>query len=354
MSIEFRFRILGMVLFAVLGARFGVTSADSLRLPEDANGLIFSLVGALVGLIMTPWLTTRPAKSIQRALLQTPIEVLSTALIGLIVGLVVALLLVWPLSLLPDVFGQYLPFVTALVCAYFGFVLFSSRSYDIVLLIKRALGRVGDGINMSAGAVLVDTSVIIDGRILELSSTGFIPGTILIPQFVLSELQHIANSSDPLRRQRGRYGLEVLNNLRKDGLNPVEVIEDDPENIEAVDTKLVEVAKLRNTPLMTNDFNLEGVAGVHGVMVLNINKLSLALQPSLLPGEDILVHIIAEGQQQNQGVGYLKDGTMVVVEDGRRYLDRSIPVVVTRYIRSAAGKMYFGVHADQAKSAGIH
>lgn len=354
MSIEFRFRILGMFIFAVLGARFGAANADALNLPEDANALIFSLVGALTGLIATPWMTTRPAKTVQRILLHTPIEVISTSLVGLIFGLLVALLLVWPLSLLPDLFGQYLPLAVALGSAYFGLTLFSSRSYDIVVLLRRAMGRGGLAQTAGNNAVLLDTSVIIDGRVLDLSSTGFLPPVILVPQFILNELQHIANSSDSLRRQRGRYGLETLNSIRKEDNITVEVIEDDPEAIEAVDAKLVEVAKLRSVPLMTNDFNLEGVANVHGVTVLNVNRLSLALQPSLLPGEEIVVHIIAEGKEHNQGVGYLKDGTMVVVEDGRHYLDRSIPVIITRYIRSQAGKMYFGVHTDEAKLHGLH
>jgi uncharacterized protein YacL len=162
-------------------------------------------------------------------------------------------------------------------------------------------------------------------------------------------LQHIANSSDPIRRQRGRHGLEVLNKLKQEGSNIVQVIDDEPEGVAEVDVKLVEVAKARGIPLMTNDFNLNGVANVHGVPVLNINELSLALQPVYLPGEEITVQIISEGREYDQGVGYLQDGTMVVVEGGRRYLDRTIRVVITRYIRSAAGKMYFAVHVDEAK-----
>lgn len=356
MSIEFRFRILGLIVFAILGARLGVTSADVVNLPEDVNALIFSLVGALTGLIATPWITTRPALAFRRVLLQTPIETIVTSMFGLFFGLILGLLLAWPLSRLPDLFGLYLPTIVPIVAAYFSVLLFSSRSADIYRLIKRMTGRSGlNGDGLVTEAILVDTSVIIDGRIQEISKTGFIPGNVLIPQFILDELQNIANSSDPMRRQRGRYGLEVLNNLKQEGGNPVLVINDDPEGIEAVDAKLVEVAKLRQVPLMTNDFNLEGVAGVHGVRVLNTNKLSLALQPNLLPGEEVVVNIVAEGRESGQGVGYLKDGTMVVVEDGKRYLDRTISVEVTRYIRSQAGKMYFGVYADKAtKPASSH
>jgi uncharacterized protein YacL len=355
MTIDFTFRIIGMVIFAVLGARFGVSSADALNLPEDANGLIFALVGALTGLIISPWITTRPALSMRRRLLQSPIEVLIMALVGLVFGLVIALLLANALGRLPDLFGIYMPLIVALVCAYFGVIVFASRANDLWLLFRHST-RHEDSIAVIAQAnsgVLLDTSVIIDGRVLEMSKTGFIPGTIFVTQFILSELQNIANSSDPLRRQRGRHGLDTLNKLKQEGSNIVQVIDDDPEHIAAVDTKLVEVAKQRNIALMTNDFNLNGVASVHGVSVLNLNELSLALQPVLLPGEEINVQIIAEGREADQGVGYLKDGTMVVVEGGRRYLDRTIRVIITRYIRSNAGKMYFGVHSEEAANRGL-
>ena len=354
MGIDFTFRVAGMIVFAIIGARFGVSNADAFSLPEDVNGLIFSLVGALAGLIIAPWITTRPGRAFRRILLESPIEVLAASMIGLIFGLLVAVLVAWPISLLPDLAGQYLPVIMAVVSAYFGILLFSARTYDIFSFFGELAGRDDEvfGITgLNASGVVIDTSVIIDGRILEMSSTGFVPGTILVPQFVLSELHNIANSSDPLRRQRGRHGLDVLNKLKSEGHNHVQVIDDEPEGVEEVDAKLVEVAKERGLPLMTNDYNLNGVAGVQGVQVLNINELSLALQPVHLPREEISVQIVAEGREHNQGVGYLQDGTMVVVEGGRRYLDRTIPVVITRYIRSNAGKMYFGVHASEYSTA---
>jgi uncharacterized protein YacL len=350
MPIDFTFRIFGMIVFAIIGARFGVSNADTFNLPEDANGLIFSLVGALVGLIVTPWISTRPGRAFRRVLLESPIEVLTASMFGLIFGLLVAVLVAWPISLLPDLAGQYLPLAAAIVGAYFGILLFSARTYDIFSFISELTGKQNANFGFATSetsGVVIDTSVIIDGRILEMSSTGFVPGMILVPQFVLSELHNIANSSDPLRRQRGRHGLDVLNKLKSEGHNHVQVIDDEPEGVDEVDAKLVEVAKDRNLPLMTNDYNLNGVAGVQGVKVLNINDLSLALQPVHLPREEISVQIVSEGREHNQGVGYLQDGTMVVVEGGRRYLDRTIPVVITRYIRSSAGKMYFGVHASE-------
>jgi uncharacterized protein YacL len=242
------------------------------------------------------------------------------------------------------------------VAAYFSVLVFASRAMDMWAFLRRMMGQEGKlGLSNNAyGGVLLDTSVIIDGRILELSKTGFIPGTIYVPQFVLAELQNIANSSDPLRRQRGRHGLDTLNKLKQEGTNVVQVIDDDPESSNLVDAKLVEVAKTRQIALMTNDYNLNGVATVNNVPVLNLNELSLALQPALLPGEEINVLIIAEGREQDQGVGYLRDGTMVVVENGRRYLDRTIRVVISRYIRSNAGKMYFAIPRDEARGLGVH
>lgn len=342
MSVEFIFRLMGMVVFAILGAQVGVSSADTINLPQDVSGMLYALVGALSGLVITPWLTTYPARSIRRMLLESQTEVLVTSLVGLIFGLIVAALVAWPLSLLPGNLGRYAPTILALVSAYFSIVLFSARAFDIFALFRQLVRQPEDALQQGGvSGVLVDTSVIIDGRILALSKAGFIAGPLYITQFVLAELQNIANSSDAMRRQRGRHGLDILNALKREGPNPVEIIDDDPEHIEAVDAKLVDVAKTRQLPLMTNDFNLEGVAGVQGVQVLNLNELSLAMQPEYLPGEEILIQIVAEGKESDQGVGYLRDGTMVVVENGRQYLDRSTPVMITRYIRSSAGKMYF-------------
>jgi uncharacterized protein YacL len=183
--------------------------------------------------------------------------------------------------------------------------------------------------------------VIIDGRILDISRTGFIQSSLLIPRFVLNELQHVADSAEMLRRNRGKRGLEILSELQQNNRIVVKFIDDDIDGVDEVDEKLVLLARQRNAPLMTTDSNLNRVAELQGVNVLNINELANALKAIFLPGETIDIHIVMEGRETDQGVGYLEDGTMVVVEEGKRYMDRTIPVLITRYIVTNAGRMYF-------------
>jgi uncharacterized protein YacL len=189
--------------------------------------------------------------------------------------------------------------------------------------------------------VVLDTSVIIDGRIADISQTGFISGDIVVPRFVLNELQHIADSPDTLRRNRGRRGLDILNKLQKESLVPIRILEKDYRDISEVDQKLVRLAKELDCAIVTNDYNLNRVAELQGIKVLNINELANAVKTVVLPGESITVHIIQEGKELGQGVGYLDDGTMVVVEDGRRFIDDTIEVNVTRTLQTVAGRMIF-------------
>jgi uncharacterized protein YacL len=189
--------------------------------------------------------------------------------------------------------------------------------------------------------VLLDTSVIIDGRIADISRTGFIEGEMLVPRFVLNELQHIAVSSDALRRRRGRRGLEMLRRLQSDSVTPVRVIDMDVEGVREVDDKLVLMAKQKACPIVTNDYNLNRVAQLQGVRVLNINELANAVRALFLPGESLDIEIIQEGKEVGQGVGYLDDGTMVVIEDGKSYLGQQVEVVVTKVLQTAAGRMLF-------------
>ncbi len=194
---------------------------------------------------------------------------------------------------------------------------------------------------MATVGFLVDTSAIIDGRIADISETGFLLGPLLVPRFVLRELQHIADSADPLRRNRGRRGLEILNRLQKESLTPVSVCDVDAKDISDVDGKLVKLARDMGCPVVTNDFNLNRVAELQGVRVLNVNQLANAIKPVVLPGEEMEIRIIQEGKELNQGVGYLDDGTMIVVENGRRFLNADVGIVVTRVLQTVAGRLIF-------------
>ena len=192
-----------------------------------------------------------------------------------------------------------------------------------------------------ANMKVLDTSVIIDGRIADICQTGFLEGTIVIPQFVLEELQHIADSSDVLKRNRGRRGLDILNRIQKELSIKVEIYEGDFEDIQEVDSKLVKLAKMINATVVTNDFNLNKVCELQNVNVLNINDLANAVKPVVLPGEEMVVQVIKDGKEQNQGVAYLDDGTMIVIEEGRNYIGKTINVLVTSVLQTSAGRMIF-------------
>ncbi len=187
--------------------------------------------------------------------------------------------------------------------------------------------------------IVVDTSAIIDGRIADIVESGFIFGTLVVPRFVLEELQHIADSSDTMRRARGRRGLEILGRLQKDSPTPVEIADVEFPDVAEVDAKLVALAKQRSRTILTNDFNLNRVAELQGVRVMNINSLANAVKPAVLPGEEMHVKVIQEGKEPGQGVGFLDDGTMVVVEGGGRFIDRELDVAVTRVLQTVAGRI---------------
>ncbi len=210
--------------------------------------------------------------------------------------------------------------------------------FQLVKLPPRAGGR--GTLNAPAHKIL-DTSVIIDGRIADIARTGFIEGVLLIPGFVLQELQHIADSSDVLKRNRGRRGLDILNRMQKESKVAVHIVDEDFDDITEVDAKLVRLAQLKDAKVLTNDFNLNKVAELQGVDVLNINELANAVKPVVLPGEEMLVHVIKDGKEQGQGVGYLDDGTMIVVDGGRRFIGESVGVMVTSVLQTAAGRMIF-------------
>jgi uncharacterized protein YacL len=344
MSIDFIARLIGMVALFVGGFYTGTILGKSAGDQPVLWAIIFGLVGALMGLVVTPFLTTRPIRSIRTRITQVSVRTMVAGLIGLIVGLIIAALVAFPFSMLPTPFSQLLPFIGVILFSYLGVTIMVMRQNDIMSLLgnrfsigaKDARNAGGDG-----QVVLLDTSVIIDGRIADIARTGFISGPMLVPSFVLIELQHIADSSDGLRRQRGRRGLDILNRLQKDPSISFRISDLDVEGIRAVDDKLVVLAKQLQSQILTNDYNLNRVAELQGVSVLNINELANAVKTVFLPGETLEVNVIQEGKEAGQGVGYLDDGTMVVVEDGKNYIDSQIPVTVTKVLQTAAGRMIF-------------
>jgi uncharacterized protein YacL len=347
MSVEFVLRLVGMILFSIVGVFAGAAFAGLADAPGDTYAVLFGLIGALTGLILTPYLTTRPARYIRGKLASVSAQTLVAGLIGLVAGLIIAALLTFPLSLLPEPFRSIMPFFGVLIFSYLGISVFVMRQNDLFAVWRLNVpGRPESASESSSSpdtsrSILIDTSVIIDGRISDVARTGFLVGTLLLPRFVLNELQYIADSADGLRRQRGRRGMEVLAQLQKDSAVPVRISDIDVEGVREVDDKLVILARQLRCPILTNDYNLNRVAELQGVAVLNINELANSVKSVLLPGERIDVNIIQEGKEADQGVGYLEDGTMVVVEDGREFVGGESTVVVTKVLQTAAGRMIF-------------
>lgn len=348
MSIEFVFRLIGMAVLAIIGVYTGIEFGQFNEGLTVTYALTFALTGALIGLVLTPYVTTRPLRSLRSLLGQMAAETLFAALIGLVSGLLIAALLSFPLSMLPNIFGDVIPFLGVLLFGYLGVSIFVMRQGDIMGMLSSLRGGEGDAVSGGGSSwskmnrtILLDTSVIIDGRIADIASTGFLPGTLLIPRFVLNELQYVADSPDGLRRQRGRRGMEVLSNLQKDSNVMVRISDIDVEGVREVDSKLVVLGRQLKCPVLTNDYNLNKIAELQGVTVLNINELANAVKSVVLPGELLRINIIQEGKEREQGVGYMEDGTMVVVENGREEVGEYTDVSVTKVLQTAAGRMIF-------------
>ncbi len=358
MNIEFVFRIIGGATLGVLGWLYAVYFLPARALPDWlANvpvALPLAVLGAVVGFLATPYVTTMPFRWLTKRLRQLSTgDILATSL-GLIIGLGVGALLAGPLAALPGLVGRVAPTAASLFFAYIFAWLMVQRKQDLAEFIS-GIGRppimpslpVANGVVNVEGLqpaeryILVDTSSIIDGRIADISQTGFVDGVLLIPRFVLNELQHIADSADALRRNRGRRGLEMLNRMQKEALVPVQITDIDAEGVAEVDSKLIKIARQHRYPIITNDYNLNRVAELQGVKVLNINELANAIKPVVLPGETMDVHVVQEGKELGQGVGYLDDGTMVVVENGRNHLGQDLEVIVTRVLQTTQGRMIF-------------
>jgi uncharacterized protein YacL len=346
MSSDFIVRIIGMFVLGIAGIYWGVSISQGFPTTADVlSPMIVGLLGALAGLILTPYFTTRPARAIRALLSSVAAQTLVAGMIGLISGLVIAALFAFPISLLPSPFGEVLPFIGVLIFGYLGVAVFVMRQNDIFSVLRGRIAFRGGAEDASSDPrernILLDTSVIIDGRILDIARTGFLHGVLLIPRFVLIELQYIADSADGLRRQRGRRGMEILSQLQKDPAVPVQISDIDIEGTREVDDKLVILARQMKCPILTNDYNLNRVAELQGVPVLNINELANSVKAVLLPGETLEVNIIQEGREHGQGVGYLEDGTMVVVEDGSDFVNHQKSVTVTKVLQTAAGRMIF-------------
>lgn len=329
-------------------------------------GLLCILLGAVVGGIVGFALSTyfigqlkRFSVWVENQMSKMPIHDVIAGAVGLFIGLIIANLLGYAFSKIPIV-GEYIPVIFSIVFGYLGIQITIRKRkeltglFDFIPKFMKEMAR-GREPRSDKGAAtvkavpaatdkqykLLDTSVIIDGRIADICDTGFIEGTLLIPVFVLEELQHIADSSDGLKRIRGRRGLDILQKIRQDTRMKVEVTEVDFEDIPEVDSKLVQLGQQVGGKIITNDFNLNKVAQLRGVEVLNINALSNAVKPVVIPGEDMTVNIVKSGKEPGQGVAYLDDGTMIVVESGHRHLNETIQVEVTSALQTAAGRMIF-------------
>ncbi|VXD14728.1 conserved membrane hypothetical protein [Planktothrix serta PCC 8927] len=344
-----------IILFIIAGAGTGfygiellpkpvldqVTNIEGLR---SVTGAFTALIGGVIGLVVQ---TTY--RRLEEQIRQMPLDVLITRAIGLVIGLLVANLMLAPLFLLPipREVGFIKPLFAVLCSVMFGFTgvnladthgraflrIINPNSLESMLL--------AEGTLKPAYAKVIDTSCIIDGRIESLLATGFIEGQILVPQFILQELQLVADAANDQKRVRGRRGLDILNRLRDEYPDRISIHPADYEDPQTVDAKLVRFAQEINGILLTNDYNLSKVATVQQVPVLNINDLAQAIRPSYLPGDIIELKIRKEGKEPSQGIGYLDDGTMVVVEDGSEYVGDQVRVIVTSSLQTSAGRMIF-------------
>ncbi len=351
--IEMVLRLVGGAVAALAVAEVArtiLTPAPALLAPWPYLLTIIIGIGAVfafvVAFALTPALTTRPFLWALGRATDMPASDFLAAAVGAVIGLLVGVLVAIPLSYLPWYLGSFLPIAASLALAYLGVTAVLTHKRELAQLVRgpREGRRARDASiepSPDGQPVVVDTSSIIDGRIADICQTGFLTGPLLVPRFVLRELQHIADSADSMRRGRGRRGLDILNKLQKDATVPLVIHEDDGEPGVEVDALLVMLARRLHCPIVTNDYNLNRVAGLQGVKVLNVNELANAVKSIVLPGQELNLKVIQEGKEAGQGVGYLEDGTMVVVENGRRAIGSTVTVMVSRVLQTAAGRMVF-------------
>lgn len=347
--------IVGYGVFLLIVFLFNSTGhgemVDFSGVQEICISLLFVIIFGLVFFRLTPTLKrqgTKVANGIESDLQKVSTNDIVMGTIGLIVGLIIAFLI-------SQIYGGIkvpyldviLNIITYIILGYLGIVIATKKGKDIKLAwsVSKKISSVGGKGKMKTDATpkIFDTSVIIDGRISDIMKTGFVEGPIVIPEFVLVELRHIADSSDALKRNRGRRGLDILNKIQNEyGIEIYNTTEEKAlDDIPEVDAKLLKLAQIMNGKVVTNDFNLNKVAAIKGVEVLNINELANTLKPVVLPGEEMILALVKEGKENNQAVAYLDDGTMIVVEEGKRFIGQTIKVIVTSVLQTSAGRMIF-------------
>ena len=310
--------------------------------------LLLAAACAILGWLGAPYATVRPAQIIARRIREMSAGDLVGGAFGAAVGLALGLFLAFPLSLLPDNVGRFAPIVGAVLLGFAGAAAGTIKRADLGALVSDI--RQGKRDRLGEERALLDTSVIIDGRVADIVKSGFLRGTLVVPRFILGELQHFADSSDGSKRERGRRGLEILAKMQKETTVRIDLLEADPAGAGA-DGKLVTLARSMNVPIMTNDYGLNRVAELQGVTVLNVNDLAKAVRPVVLPSDELNVRVSQEGREPGQGVAYLEDGTMVVVEGGLRYLDSEVTVTVMRVLQTVGGRMIFAQPKGEPQDA---
>ncbi|WP_248929055.1 PIN/TRAM domain-containing protein [Paenibacillus hamazuiensis] len=327
-------------VFSMMGSSKNVE-----QMPVEGFPFWALLIGGGIGFIVSAWAVHAGYKLIQRGeqqIAKVPISDLLAGTAGMVIGMLAAVMLLASIDI-TGWSGVILHIVVTGALSVAGFRFGYSKRDELIAILSK--NRVSKERNKEAKGYeehkILDTSVIIDGRIADICKTGFIEGTLVIPEFVLEELQHIADSSDLLKRNRGRRGLDILNKIQKELDVKVLIYEGDFDEISEVDSKLVKLAKVLQGKVITNDFNLNKVCELQGVSVLNINDLANAVKPVVLPGEEILVQVIKDGKEHGQGVAYLDDGTMIVVEGGREFIGTTLDVLVTSVLQTSAGRMIF-------------
>jgi uncharacterized protein YacL len=310
---------------------------------EMFHSSLYALFGSVAGVLLGYLII-----KLEEKLKEIPLKNLIGSLIGITVGLFVANLLISKLLLthakdVPITLPIYV--LLYFVLGYLGFRIGEKKSHTLDLSKVPLFHRMED----SEGNKILDTSTIIDGRIADVCETGFVEGTLIIPQFVLYEIQHIADLQDPVKKTRGRRGLEILHRLQKQTFVKVKIVDYDFPKLKDVDSKLIALAKNLGGKIITNDFNLNKVAELQGIEVLNLNELATGLKPAVLPAEQMTIRVVKEGKEYGQGIGYLDDGTMVVVDDARKLLGKTVDVVVTSLLQTTSGRMIFAKLKEQAE-----